>query len=167
MDKSKESRESMMVGQWAQSLLMGTPDIVFLKDTNLTYIAASVPFAKMVGRNSPCEVIGKTDFYLFADRSLAQHYVDDDRRMLQSGPPLHEYVEPLPERNGKPAWCRTRKDFIRDANGTIVGVYGMSVDITERKELEQDNRRLAEVVTDYNLFAFECDTATDTLYNVR
>ena len=167
MDKSEESRESTMVWQWAQSFLTETPDIVFLKDTDLTYIAASGPFAKMVGRNCPCEVVGKTDFDLFADRSLAQHYVDDDRRMLQSGQALEEYVEPLPERNGKPAWCRTRKDFIRDANGTIVGIYGISVDITERKEMEQDNRRLAEVVTDSNIFAFECDTATDTLYNVR
>ena len=167
MDKSADSKNDAMIEEWARSFLLGTSEMVFLKDRQLVYIAASEPFARIVGRNSAQELIGKTDFDLFNDSALAQHYVDDDRRMIESGKPLEPYIEPLPKRNGKPAWCRTRKDFIRNAEGEIIGVYGISEDITEKKELEQDNRRLSEVVIDSDIFAFECDPITDTLYNVR
>lgn len=156
-----------MVAQWARSFLAGTPDMVFLKDLNLVYVDASLPFARMVGRSSVREIVGKTDSELFSDQSLARHYVEDDCKMLASGKPLGPYVEPLPERNGKPAWGRTRKDFIYNEREEIVGVYGICVDITDKMELEEDNKRLAEVVVDSNIYAFECDLATDTLYNVR
>ena len=167
MKAENERPADALIDRWAVSYLKETSDMVFLKNRDLVYIGASLPFARMVGRKSVEELIGLTDFDIFADQKLARNYVEDDLRMIESGRPLEPYVEPIPEQNGKPAWVRTRKDFIFGADGEIAGVYGVSVDVTEKMELEQDRQRLSDVVIDSDICAFECDLRTDTLYNVK
>ena len=53
-----------------QTLLDNTKDMMFVKDINLVYVAASMPFAKMVGKSSVEDIIGKTDFEIFAGKSF-------------------------------------------------------------------------------------------------
>ena len=65
-------------------IVNNTKDLVFLKDENFIYRACSVPFAKMAEKESPDEVIGKTDYELF-DKELADRYRADDSRLIESG----------------------------------------------------------------------------------
>ena len=78
-----------------QTLLHTTKDMMFVKDINLVYIAASMPFAKMVGKDSVEEIVGRTDFEIFEDQNLAKRYVSDDRKMLAGNNDLTEYIEPI------------------------------------------------------------------------
>ena len=58
-----------------QTLLDNTKDMMIIKDVNLVYMAASMPFVKMVGKEKVEDVVGKTDFDIFEDQGLARRYV--------------------------------------------------------------------------------------------
>ena len=60
-----------------------TPNITFVKNTDYVYIAASEQFAKMLGKKSAAEVIGKTDMELF-EPSLAQKHRMEDNWILRN-----------------------------------------------------------------------------------
>ena len=68
-----------------QAFLDNSDGMVFIKDANLVYRAANLPFTQMVGKNSPEELVGRSDFDIFEDEMLAKRYVADDRRLLASG----------------------------------------------------------------------------------
>lgn len=116
------------------TFLSSTEDIVFLKDANLTYVAASNAFAALVGKDSGSELVGKTDFDVFADQELAKRYREDDKRLLELGEPLLDYIEPMPGKNGSYAYSSTCKYIVRDAQGKAAGVWGMARDITREFE---------------------------------
>ncbi len=128
-------RNKILLHAW-ESFFLDTPDMIYFKDTQLTYVGASRAFAEEVGCKAPEDVIGKTDFELFPDAELARRYTDDDKMLLSSGCPLEAYIEPLPMRGGRPRYCLTTKALIRDQEGKTIGVYGVSRDIT----LEYESR---------------------------
>ena len=143
--KSSMMNNSKLTLQWAKSFLQETHEIMFLKDKNLTYIAASNAFAQMIHLDSADAVAGKTDFDLFTDQALAQKYVDDDRRMMELGTSLAPYVEPLPKKDGKSRWASTRKGIIYGEHHEVLGVYGVSTDITETVELQSSKSLLDSI----------------------
>ena len=66
-----------------KTLLKNHPDMIFVKDMDLTYVAATHGFAEMVGKSSPSEIIGKKDRD-FLNKDLARRYNTDDRKLLAS-----------------------------------------------------------------------------------
>ncbi len=124
-----------------QTLLDNTKDMMFVKDINLIYIAASVPFARMVGKDSVEEIIGKTDFEIFADQNLAKRYVADDRKVLASKSDLVEYIEPITDENGKARYGSTSKHILKDADGNYIGILGITRDITRDYIIRQQQQK--------------------------
>ena len=53
-------------------LIQNSKDLVFVKDNNLVYRHASMPFVKMAGKKSLKEVVGHTDSEIFEDKSLSK-----------------------------------------------------------------------------------------------
>ncbi len=73
--------------------------------------------------------------------------------MVKSGIPLEPFIEPLPQKDGGPAWALTRKGLVHGADGGVIGVYGISRDITDmaeleakKAELELENRQIQSVM---------------------
>ncbi|MEA4920128.1 MAG: diguanylate cyclase [Clostridiaceae bacterium] len=124
------------------TLLENTPDIMFIKDISLRYIGVSKTFAKLTNIDDPHLIIGKTDFDLFENHSLAERYVEDDRNILLSGRNLINYIEPLPDKDGVPRYSSTSKYIIRDAEGNPTGIYGISRNMTDEINLVYENLRL-------------------------
>ena len=126
-----------------------TRDIAFVKDIRGVYMGYSQPFAKMAGRAGADEIIGKTDFEIFADKELAKRYVDDDARLVEGGRSLENYVEPITSENGRPRYCLTSKYILRDEAGDPAGIFGISRDITveyeARQSYENELRNLFEL----------------------
>lgn len=104
--------------------------MIFIKDSNLKYIAASLPFARMTGNVAVSDLLNKTDFEIFQDQALAKRYVTDDRRLLQQGKDLVDYVEPIAEDTGKARYGSTSKHILRDTDGQILGILGITKDVT-------------------------------------
>lgn len=124
-----------------RTLLNSTKDMVFIKDANLIYRGSSPSFAALVGLSNPDDLIGKTDFDIFASTELAKRYTDDDRRMMRENKPLLDYIEPLPSVDGRPRYSSTSKHFIKDDIGSIIGLCGISIDITREYEAQINYER--------------------------
>ena len=120
-----------------RALLDNSQDMIFIKNTDLVYIAASHSFARMVGKKCGEDLEGKTDFDIF-EHDLAQKYTDDDRGVLSSGACIEDDIEPLPARDGRKSYSSTSKYAVRDEAGTIIGLYGVARDVTEMMEWEAE-----------------------------
>ncbi len=138
--------ERLLVDAAFQMLMNNSKDIMFIKDMNLVYRTVSIPFLKMVGKERLEEVIGKTDTDIFADKSLARRYVADDRKLIKSGKHLLDYIEPIPEKDGQARYGSTSKYILRDEKGDVIGILGVTRDITRdyiaRQHYQQELRYL-------------------------
>jgi PAS domain S-box-containing protein len=99
--------------------------------------------ARLLGATSPSEIIGKTVFDFFLPKT-AQAYDADDRTVIQSGLPVIEREERFSV-NGKSGWFATTKVPLRDADGRLVGLVGITTDITDRKLTESHKTALANL----------------------
>lgn len=134
------------------AMLKDSNDIVFVKDENLVYRAASMPFVKMVGKQNLSEIINHTDLEIFEDTVLARRYVIDDTKLLKSGENLINYIEPIPEENGQARYGSTSKYLLTDVNNKTIGILGITRDITKeyfaRQHYQQELKYLFKLPKD-------------------
>jgi PAS domain S-box-containing protein len=118
-----------------RALMDGVPDYIYLKDPEGRFVRVNRAFAASLGRGTAAEVIGMTDFDFF-DKELAEEFRDGERRLMETGQPLIDIEERNVQRDGQERWVSTTKVPLRDGGGSVVGVLGISRDITERKRSE-------------------------------
>ena len=116
-----------------RSLLDSIPDIIFFKDTEGFYLGCNPPFAEFVGK-SQGEIIGKTDYELF-DKEIADFFRDNDKHMLELGEPRHN-EEWITYPDGRKILIDTLKTPYWGPERKLIGVLGISRDITERRRAE-------------------------------
>jgi len=134
---------------WERSLLTMLmdylPDYIYFKDTANRFIRTSMAHARVLGLRDPAEAIGKTDFDFYRE-DYARTVYDDELRIMRTGVPIvdAEERESYPDRPD--TWALTTKMPLRDARGSIIGTFGITHDITRRKQLEEKNEQLATLV---------------------
>jgi PAS domain S-box-containing protein len=116
------------------AILNNLPFHAWLKDTEGRLLAVNQPFAQLVGRFSPEEVVGKTDYDLWPP-SLAQGYRTDDQEVIRTRK-QKAIEEQVPGQAGL-RWFETYKSPLFDTSGTVTGTTGFSRDITDRKRAEE------------------------------
>ena len=146
-DGSQEDIRSL----WLKDFLSDSTDMIFIKDLNLVYVAASKSVAEMAGVQSVDDIIGKTDFEIFEDQALAARYVAVDKKLLAGGKDLPPYTEPIASRDGRQRFTSTTKHILRDKSGNPVGLYGISRDITALVEAEHVKNFAQEVEMRYTI----------------
>src|SRR5207244_1863779 len=109
----------------------GTTDAVFVKDRAGRYLLFNPAAAGFVGRPA-AEVIGKTDADVFEAES-ARRLTDRDRRVMESG--AVETEEETLTAAGVTRTYHATKGPYRDEAGNVVGVIGVSRDVTEKRRL--------------------------------
>jgi PAS domain S-box-containing protein len=124
-------------------------DAIFAKDrAGRLRFANPATLGALIGKPLDA-VLGRTDAEILEDRAVAQTIMANDRRIMESGETaeLEEAVS-LPDGATRIWW--SRKVPFHDAHGTVVGLLGVSRDITERKaadaSLRADAERLAAVL---------------------
>jgi PAS domain S-box-containing protein len=118
-----------------RALMENIPDHVYFKDRDSRFIAVSGSKARRNGM-APAAMVGKSDFDLFSDPHARKAFNDEQRIMLTGQPLINQ--EERETWSGKPdTWVSTTKMPLRDSEGQIVGTFGVSHDITERKRAEQ------------------------------
>ncbi len=130
------------------SLLDSIPDIIFFKDVQGVYLGCNPPFAKFVGRPRDA-IIGRTDYDLF-DRDLADSFREHDRKMLEQGT-SRQNEEWITYPDGRTILIDTLKTPYRGPDGALIGILGISRDITARKQAEEQLRRSARQMELKNL----------------
>jgi len=129
--------------QMLKTVLDTIPVRLFWKDRDLRYLGCNRLVAADAGLTSAAEVVGKTDQDLAWSRQ-APEFQADDRRVLETGEPKVNYEEAVATSDGRMLWARTSKFPLHGAAGEVVGVLGTFEDITDRKEVEERRRLLAE-----------------------
>ncbi|MBY0523871.1 MAG: PAS domain S-box protein [Gemmataceae bacterium] len=121
-----------------RSLIDSIPDLIFYKDRDGKYLGCNIAFERYAGR-SKRDLIGKTDFELVS-REMAEFYRERDRQVLASARAQRD-EEWIEFRDGRHVLVETLQTPFVGANGQILGLIGMSRDITERKRLEEQLRQ--------------------------
>jgi PAS domain S-box-containing protein len=127
-----------------QTVLDSIPSGVFWKDRDLNYLGVNRAWLAVIGLKSSEEVIGKSDYDLTWSKEEADSFREKDRKIIESGIPEYDIIEPYTRFDGTQAWAKTNKAPLRDAKGNIVGILGTYEDITERKRAEEVLRESEE-----------------------
>lgn len=119
-----------------RNLMANLPAAVYFKDQYSRFLLASRSFCKKVGISMD-ELVGKTDFHLFLPQHALKAY-ECEQEIIKTGIPIVGIEEQEHWPDGRITWVSTTKVPFRDETGEIIGTFGVSVDITERKALEQE-----------------------------
>jgi PAS domain S-box-containing protein len=112
------------------------PDHIYFKDCKSRFLRINPALAGVFGLSDPSQAVGKTDFDFFTAEHAQQAY-DDEQEIIRTGWPMAAKEEKETWRDGHVTWASTTKMALRDAQGNIIGTFGVSRDITARKEAEQ------------------------------
>lgn len=144
--------ENTLMKAALKTILENTSNMVFIKTTDLVYQAASMPFVKMVGKESVNEIIGKTDMEIFSNQELAKRYIADDRNLLENGENLIDYMEPITDEDGHARYGSTTKYILRNDEENVIGILGITRDITKdyyaHQRYQQELKYLFELPED-------------------
>jgi diguanylate cyclase (GGDEF)-like protein/PAS domain S-box-containing protein len=111
-------------------------DAIYAKDTEGRYLIINAAACRYIGK-SPDEVIGRDDLAFFPPEQ-AKTLMNIDREIIASGKPANAEEE-LDTQEGRRVFLAT-KGPLRDEGGRIFGTFGISRDITRRKQTESELR---------------------------
>jgi PAS domain S-box-containing protein len=123
------------------ALLNNIPDHIYFKDAESRFIRVSQAMAQWMGVEDTAQLVGKTDFDFFSQEHAQQAY-EDEQNIMRTGEPLVGVEEKETWPDGRVTWVSTTKLPLRDEDGQIVGTFGISTDITARKQAEIERERL-------------------------
>jgi len=120
-----------------RTLIDNLPDKVHVKDTEGRYVINNMAHLHSIGLSQQEDALGKTLFDFFPE-PFAKQYTTDERKIIEIGEALLNHEEQiLDAKTGKLNWHLTTKVPIRENKGKIIGIVGVSRDITERKKTEE------------------------------
>lgn len=120
-----------------QTILHHIPDQAWLKDRDSRYILVNEPFLASVGLAVDA-VLGRTPADVWP-AGWGERFMATDREVVQSGRRLR-FEEERPGPHNELRWFDTVKTPLLDAQGQVLGIVGISRDITDRKEMERNLR---------------------------
>ena len=148
--KSKEMDSYLL-----KALMDNIPDAIYFKDTKSRFIKNSkAHIKKWFKQSNPNEVVGKSDFDFFSHEHAKKAY-NDEQNIIKTRRPLEVFEEKETWPDGSITWASTSKMPLYDLKGNIIGTFGLSQDITQRKQaedklqytarkLKQSNRKLSK-----------------------
>ena len=133
------------------SLLDSIPDLIFFKDIRGVYLGCNPPFSEFVGLPKE-EIVGKTDLDLFG-KEVADAFRENDNYVLELRQSRNN-EEWITYPDGRERLVDTIKTPYLGPNNELIGVLGISRDITERKQAEMEMRKLSSVIENVPISVF-------------
>jgi PAS domain S-box-containing protein len=141
-ERKRAEKETFYEQDLLQTLLDNIPEYVYFKDKNRRFVRASNFFCDLFGCSLE-DIIGKKDEDLFPEE-IAEETANDDRHVIETGIPLVNKEEGGKSIGGGEHWVLTTKLPWRDKKGNIIGLFGISREITDRRRTEEVLRRSEE-----------------------
>jgi two-component system cell cycle sensor histidine kinase/response regulator CckA len=119
-----------------RTLIDHLPDPIYVKDTRSRFVLANCALLDLLGLSTTDQLLGKTDVDLFPP-DMAMQFTADEQAIVETGQALLNHEESIVDpRTGASRWVLSSKVPVRDAQGQIIGLVGVTRDITEHKRLQ-------------------------------
>jgi PAS domain S-box-containing protein len=126
-----------------RALLDNIPDHVYCKDRESRFLIVSRAMARRFGLDDPAQAIGKRDTDFFKDEHSRQALADE-WRIMETGLPMVDVMEKETWGDGRVSWGLTTKTPLRNDHGEIIGTCGITKDVTQIKDAEDQIKRAKE-----------------------
>ena len=120
-----------------RTLIDNLPDYIFVKDVHSRHLINNNANVEFFGFHEEAETLGKSVTDLISDPQSIQ-FIEDDKEIINSGKPVINKEECITTRDGKKHWLLTTKIPLRNDTGVVTGLIGISRDITERKQIIEE-----------------------------
>ncbi|MCS7091269.1 MAG: PAS domain-containing protein [Verrucomicrobiota bacterium] len=140
-----------------QTMLEHCPDMIYFKDRQSRFVHYSRAFVERYNLQDPKALVGKTDFDIFTEEH-ARPAFEDEQTIMRTGQPIVGKLEKETHADGRVTWALTTKVPWRNAQGEIVGTFGISKDITQLKQAED------QLNYERELFQTLLDNIPDAIY---
>ncbi|MGD0409062.1 MAG: GGDEF domain-containing protein [Candidatus Limnocylindrales bacterium] len=125
-----------------RALMETTPDATYFKDRQSRLLRVSRKMARDLGFSDPAQLVGKTDIDLFGE-AFGKATRLDDLKVIETGRPIIGVIESRQLDNGRTNWTLTSKLPLQDESGDVIGLLGMTREISETRETELALQHLA------------------------
>lgn len=147
VNELNQLRHELEVEKYLFSALMDNiPEAIYFKDRESRFIRVSKYLATHFGKD-PADLIGKSDFD-FQDEVHAREALEDEQTIMRTRMPKVDYVEREVLKDGSEHYVSTTKMPLTDAQGAVVGTFGISRDVTDLKRTEIELREKEKTLTD-------------------
>src|SRR5450755_4268485 len=127
-----------------RNMLHDATEAIYFKDLESRFVAVSRALAVLHGRE-PDALLGLTDFDVFTPEHASEAYADE-QQIIATGIPMLNKEEKETWPNRGDTWVTSNKRPLRDHDGTIIGTFGLSRDITRRVNAEVDAASIADAL---------------------
>lgn len=152
IDSEKRAHERLAAEHTLlRTIIDHLPSRIFVKDTNARFVVNNQVHLKSLGVERQEDASGKRTVDFFpSDRG--QQALHDDWQVLGGGPPIFDQEKSDFGEEGSARWSLTTKVPLKNQSGDVIGLVGISHDITQRRRYEQELRkRNLEMETDLRM----------------
>ncbi len=118
------------------TLMDNIPDTIYFKDIKSRFTRVNKSQARVLGLHDPKSAVGKMDRDFFDEQHARIAYADE-QKIIRTKQPLVDKIENLRMSDGKYHWVTATKVPIINKKDQVIGLVGISRDITDRKHAEE------------------------------
>ena len=122
-----------------RTIIDNMPDQIYVKDAAGRFVLGNKAAASCIGVDSPDDLMGKSDLELFPGECGRQFYLDE-QTIISSGHAIVDQLEENINQAGVRRWFSTTKVPFQDGEGHVIGIVGMSRDVTLRVAADEEIR---------------------------
>lgn len=122
------------------AMLDHTTDFLYFKDAGHRFTAVSQSMAELTGHAHWRDMLGKTDQDVFPEEHAVE-YLKTEHPVIAEGKSLLGVQEAYMRSDGEIGWVSSNKWPLLDDDGNIIGLFGMSRDITDLVLIEKELKR--------------------------
>lgn len=129
----RKTQEQLQYEQFMlRTMMEHLPDLIYFKDKQSRFTRVSDSLVAFLGADSVDDVLGKSDFDFFPSE-FATVARADEMRLMNTGEPVIGKEEPEHTSDGEQIWLSSTKLPLRAPTGQVIGIFGLSRDITPQK----------------------------------
>ncbi len=128
------------------SAMSQSPDFQYVKNCASQFVIVNQHVADHHGLTSVHELRGKTDFDV-GPTERAKKLFDEEQRLLRTRQPIRDFIECVVDGSGQEHWYSTSKSIVVGRDGEVIGLTGVTHDITNQKNSEAELQRSQSILS--------------------